>query len=156
YSLDGARRWVTRVPTPVLAYGPSASPVLIGDKLLVDSTQLTALEASTGKELWKADWSDPHYGTPAILSLGCTPVAVTAKGAVIRVSDGAVLARNIVSGAGGDQSPSPIVKDDVVYFTYRLCSAVKLSMSGGEVRAEKLWERELPGDVISSPVLEGD
>jgi outer membrane protein assembly factor BamB len=153
YSLEGARNWVQQVDPPSLTYGPSASPVLVGDKLLVDSTRLRALDASTGKVLWTAADGEAHYGTPAVFSLDGTVLAVTAKGTVVRVSDGAVLATSIAPALGGDQSPTPVVRAGVVYFAYRRCSAVKLSFADGKLKAEKLWEQELPGDVISSPIL---
>jgi outer membrane protein assembly factor BamB len=153
YTLDGARTWVQQIDSPVLTYGPSASPVLVGDKLLVESTRLRAFEASTGKPLWTAAEGEPHYGTPAVFSLEGTTLAVTSKGTVVRVADGAVLAANIAPGLGGDQSPTPVVRAGVVYFAYRRCSAVKLSLADGRLQTEKLWEQELPGDVISSPIL---
>ena len=153
YSIDGVRNWVQQVEPPSLTYGPSASPVLVGDRLLVDSTRLRALEASTGKPLWTAAEGEAHYGSPAVFQLDGTALAVTAKGTVVRVSDGAVLATNLAPGLGGEQSPTPVVRSGVVFFAYRRCSAVKLSFAGGQLKSEKLWEQELPGDVISSPIL---
>lgn len=153
FSVDGKRRWLQNVEPAVLTYGPSASPILAGDRLLVDSTHLTALDPATGKVLWKASDGEAHYGTPAVLSVGGVLVAVTAKGAVIRVSDGAVLATSIAPDLGGDQSPTPVARGGMVYFAYRKCSAVKLSFDGPKLRAEKRWDQELPGDVISSPIL---
>jgi outer membrane protein assembly factor BamB len=154
YTLDGVRNWIQQVDPPPLTYGPGASPVLIGGTLLFESTRLRALEASTGKPLWTAAEGEPHYGTPAVFSLEGTPLAVTAKGTVVRVSDGAVLATNIAPGLGGDQSPTPVVRAGIVYFAYRRCSAVKMSLADGRLKTQKLWEQELPGDVISSPVLQ--
>jgi outer membrane protein assembly factor BamB len=153
YRLDGTLRWTQQVEAPALTYGPSASPVLVGDKLLVESTRLRALDAATGRPLWTAAEGEAHYGTPAICSIDGTVLAVTAKGTVVRVSDGAVLAKDIAPGLGGDQSPTPVVQAGVVYFAYRRCSAVKLSFAGDKLRTEKLWEQELPGDIIASPVL---
>jgi outer membrane protein assembly factor BamB len=88
-----------------------------------------------------------------VVSLDGVPLAVTAKGTVVRISDGAILAKEIAPGLGGDQAPSPIVDGHVVYLAYRRCSAVRLELKEGRLRHEKLWEQELPGDVISSPVL---
>jgi outer membrane protein assembly factor BamB len=152
YALDGKEAWRSKVEPAKLAYGPSASPVLAGGKLLVDGARLTALDPASGKELWKAD-VETHYGTPAIFSLNGTLLAVNAKGAVVRISDGAVLAKDIAEGLGGDQAPTPLVQGNIVYFTYSRASAVKLSMADGKVRAEELWQEDLPGAVISSPVL---
>jgi outer membrane protein assembly factor BamB len=154
YTLDGKQRWIQRVEPAVLPYGPSASPVLVGGTLLVDGKRLQALDAATGKVLWTAG-VESFYGTPAILSLEGVPYAVTAKGAVVRVSDGTVMATQIAEGLGGDQAPSPLVRGDVVYLAYKRCSAVKLALKDGKIVPEKLWEQELPGDVISSPVLAG-
>lgn len=153
YTLKGAREWAIHVDPAPLGYGPSASLVLSGGTLLVDSTRLQGHEASTGKFLWKAAAAEPHYGTPALLTLGGTPMALTAKGAVLRISDGAVLARDVAAGLGGEQAATPLIDGDVAYFAYHRCSAVKLSLKDGKLRPEKLWEQELPGPVIASPVL---
>ncbi len=154
YTLEGKERWNRRVDPPALTYGPSASPVLVGRTLLVDGKRLQGLDAATGKVLWTAG-VDSFYGTPANLTLDGVPYAVTSKGAVVRVSDGAVMATQIAEGLGGDQAPSPVLRGDVVFFAYKRCTAVKLSIKDGKIVPVKLWEQELPGDVISSPLLAG-
>jgi outer membrane protein assembly factor BamB len=153
YTVDGKRRWIRHLDPPTLSYGPSASPVLAGGMLLVEAKRLTALDPSTGKTLWTAADGEAHYGTPAVFSLGSTLLAVTGKGTVIRLSDGAVLAKSIAQGLGGDQSPTPVVQGGIVYFAYRRCSAVRLTLADGALKTESLWEQELPGDVIASPLL---
>ena len=154
YTLQkGSRPWVMYVDPAPLSYGPGASPVLAGKILLVDSTRLQGHEAESGKPLWRAVSAEPHYGTQALLTLDGTLLAVTAKGSVVRVSDGAILARDIAEGLGGDQAPTPVFDGDVVFFAYRRCTAVKLSMKEGKVASLKLWEQELPGEVIASPVV---
>jgi outer membrane protein assembly factor BamB len=153
YTIEGKRSWVVYVDPAPLSYGPSASPVLAGTMLLVDSTRLLALDVETGKTLWKAAGAEPHYGTPVLLTLEGTPLAVTPKGAVVRLSDGSVLARDLAAGLGGDQAPTPVVAGDTVYFAYHRCTAVKLGFKDGNIKAVKLWEEELPGDIIASPVV---
>lgn len=152
YSLDGKRQWVQFVEPAALTYGPSASPVLAGDKLLIESRHLNALDPGTGRILWKANEGGSHYGTPAAIRLDGAAFAVTSKGAVVRVSDGAVLADRIAPGLGGDQAPSPIAGDGAVYFMYKRSSAVGLTYRDGKIDHRVLWEQELPGDVIASPV----
>jgi len=153
YTLEGKRRWVQFVEPAALTYGPAASPLLVGETLVVQSKVLKALDADTGRILWSAPGAEPHYGTPAVITVGGIPFVVTPKGAVVRVSDGAVLAKGIAEGLGGDQAPSPVVRGDVVYFAYARSSAVKLALKDGRILHEKLWEQELPGDVIASPVV---
>jgi hypothetical protein len=152
-SIDGKRRWVRAIEPAKLQYGPSASPVLVGTTLLVDSTCLTALDAETGAPRWTAPEAETHYGTPAILTLGGKAFAVTPKGAVVRISDGAVVAKEIASGLGGDQAPTPVLRDGIAYFAYRHSTAVRLSLEGEKLRHEKVWEQDLPAEVTASPVL---
>ncbi|HVR85419.1 MAG TPA: PQQ-binding-like beta-propeller repeat protein, partial [Planctomycetota bacterium] len=152
--LDGIRLWTQHVVPPGLGYGPSSSPVLVGGTLLVDGKNLQALEAASGRILWSAT-VEPHYGTPAIVTLDGVAFAVTAKGAVVRVSDGAVLATQLSEGLGGDQAPSPVVRGDMVYFAYKRASAVQLAWREGKIVPRVVWEQELPGDMIASPVIAG-
>jgi outer membrane protein assembly factor BamB len=153
YSLDGKRNWLTKVELSKLTYGPSASPVLAGGKLLIEGTRLTALDPATGKEIWKASEGEAHYGTLAIFTLKDTLLAVTAKGTVVRISDGAVLAKEIAPGLSGDSTPSPVVQGNIVYFTYLRACAVKLTLADGKVQFEELWDQDLPGAITSSPIL---
>ncbi len=152
YSADGKREWVQVVDPAPLSYGASASPVLAGNILLVDGRRLKGLDAATGRVAWEAK-VEPHYGSPALVTLEGVLYAVTAKGAVVRVSDGTVMAKDIAEGLGGDQSPSPVVRDGVVTFAYHRCTAVTLAAKDGRIQAKMLWEQELPGDVIASPIL---
>jgi len=155
FGLDGTRLWSGRVDRPPLSYGASASPVLAGETLLVDGAGLCGMDSARGDLRWLSKAALPHYGTPAVLTLEGRPYAVTAKGFVVRVSDGETHPAPIAEGLGGDQSPSPVVRGDVVYFAYRRCSAVRVALKDGKVVSEKLWEQELPGDVIASPVVAG-
>jgi outer membrane protein assembly factor BamB len=120
----------------------------------VDGKSLQALDAASGRILWSAV-VEPHYGTPAIVTLDGVAFAVTAKGAVVRVSDGAVLATQLSEGLGGDQAPSPVVRGDMVYFAYKRASAVKLAWRDGRIVPRVVWEQELPGDMIASPIIAG-
>ena len=153
-SLDGKHLWTQQVEPPGLTYGPSASPVLVGGTLLIEGKKLQAFDAGSGRVLWSAA-VQPHYGTPALVTLDGVELVVTAKGAVVRVSDGAVLATKIAEGLGGDQAPTPVVRGDTVYFAYLLCSAVQLTLKDGKVASRTVWEQDLPGSIISSPVLAG-
>lgn len=60
YSCDGRELWRKAMPTPVTQHGASASPILAGGKLILARDQdvdshLLALEAASGRELWRAD-----------------------------------------------------------------------------------------------------
>src|SRR5262249_48157440 len=66
YSLDGKRKWVQFLEPVAETYGHSSSPLLIGRKLLVNLSHLTALDADTGKILWECAEAGQTYGTPVV------------------------------------------------------------------------------------------
>jgi outer membrane protein assembly factor BamB len=67
YDLDGKEVWQKPLPVPVVEFGTSASPIIVDGKviLVVDQdvgSYLLALEAKTGKELWRVDRSEFRRG----------------------------------------------------------------------------------------------
>lgn len=151
YSVDGKREWLHYFDLPmVLQFARSASPVLAGDKLLVTLNHLFALEAKTGKLLWKAEQVEETYGTPALAKAGDTEVAITPGGFAVRVSDGKVLASEL----GTLKYATPLVRDGIVYFVGYDSKALQLPLQvDDKLVAKELWTAELEGDFFSSPVL---
>ena len=153
YDLDGRKRWATwqdlRLATP---YGRTASPVLVGDKLLVHFGPLVCLEAATGKRLWTCEAAKASYGTPAPARIGDVDVVVTPKGDVVRVADGKVLAADV----GNCGYTSPVVAGRVVYFLDRFTSAVELPDKAADaIQPKELWNEEHDGNFYASPVVHG-
>jgi outer membrane protein assembly factor BamB len=151
YDLQGARRWVhwykMRLNT---MYGRTASPVLVGDRLLVHFGPLACLEAATGKLLWTCNAAKATYGTPAVTRIGDVAVAVTPKGHVVRLADGKVLAADL----GNCMYTSPVVRGRVVYFIGSGATAVELPDKAGEqAQCRELWYAELERDFYASPVV---
>lgn len=152
YDLQGKRQWITCLQGTAPEYGHSASPMVVGDKLLVSMGCLTALDAKTGKVAWKAEDAKEAYGTPAKAMIGGVDVVITPAGDIVRVSDGSVLA----STDRMAKFASPIVHDNVVYFLDTSLSAVqlpdKLDKVAGKLPVKQLWEASLDGDIYASPV----
>ena len=111
YDLDGKRQWLKLVEHPTAAYGHGASPVLVGDKLLVHFSDLVALNTKDGSEEWRVR-IPPNHGTAMHTRLGAVDVVVHPQGQVVRVSDGTVLVKNL--GSSGPNSP--LVQDGKVFF----------------------------------------
>jgi outer membrane protein assembly factor BamB len=159
YDLDGTRRWSNWYDmSETTGYGRTASPVLVGGRLLVHFGPLVCLDAATGKVLWQADRARASYGTPAVTRIGGVDVAITAKGDVVRVSDGKILA----DGLGNCGYPSPIVEGGVAYFIDRKSTAVRLPEKAGEkIECKELWYEDLDPngppfrDFYASPLLIG-
>jgi len=156
HDLEGKCRWKNwydmRLAT---SYGRTASPVLIGERLLIHFGPLVCLEAATGKVLWQNDRARAAYGTPARGRIGGVDVVITPKGDIVRVADGKILAADL--GLCG--YTSPIVLDGVVYFVDREMSAVQLpgkageQVEGGQVESNELWYEEFDGEFYASPLV---
>lgn len=151
YGLDGRRRWIRYFDRRQLnGYGRTASPLLVGKKLLVSIGGLLALDPQTGKILWETTEAKPSYGTPAAARIAGVDLVVTPKGDCVRVADGRILARRL----GKMEYPSPVVHQRIVYFVGGPTVAVELSAEGGEeIRPERLWEADdVEGAFYASPV----
>ena len=150
YDLAGRRRWTRYFDLPQMTEeGRSASPVLVGGKLLLSISHLIALDATTGKTLWQAKDAGVSYGTPVCTRAGGVEVVVTPNGDCVRLSDGKILA----AGLGGTTHNSPIAHDGVAYFVDVESRAVELPGKVGEkFHCKVLWETELEGEFFSSPV----
>lgn len=111
YDLAGKRLWLKLIEHPTAAYGHGASPVLIKDKLLVHFSDLVALNATDGNEVWRTKIS-PSHGTPMHTRIGDVDVVVHPSGQVVRVADGVILAKNL--GSSGPNSP--IIQEGKAFF----------------------------------------
>lgn len=111
YTLEGERLWLKLVEHPTAAYGHGSSPLLVGDKLLVHFSDLVALSTKDGAEAWRVK-INPGHGTSMHARLGDEDVAIHPSGQVLRIRDGAVLAKSL----GSTGPNSPLVQDGQVFF----------------------------------------
>jgi len=97
YELDGDEAWRRRLPRPQTAYGTASSPILFGDRLILQrdgndgTSELLALDAATGEVAWRTSrptlgesYSTPivwrHDGRDEVVTLGANRVvAYTAE-----------------------------------------------------------------------------
>lgn len=151
YDVGGTRRWLEGFDFPLTSsYGRTASPVLVGERLLVHFGPLVCLDAATGKLLWKNEEAKANYGTPAVARIGGVEVVITPKGAVVRVSDGKTLASDL----GNSMYASPVVQNNVAYFIDVDIAAVRLPDQATEpLKCKELWSGKLSGEYFASPVV---
>ena len=112
YDLNGTRKWARLVEKPNHGWGVSSSPVLAGDRLLVNFLNCVALNPATGDTLWTAK-TGMYWGTPAVVKMGDVPVAFTPNGQIVRLSDGAILQQKLFDFTWG---ASPLAVGDTVYY----------------------------------------
>ena len=152
HTIEGKRRWMRFVETPVTDYGHASSPVLVGGKLVVHLVDLVALDADSGDEIWRVKLPARH-ATPIATRIGGVDVLLTAAGAIVSVADGKTLAK----GLFGLHIPSPVVHDGIVYVhQHDKIKAIRLPESPEEtLDPEVLWEvgsRDAKDVLVSSPV----
>jgi outer membrane protein assembly factor BamB len=137
YDLDGTRRWLHQMEHSSANYGHGSSPTLAGDKLLVHYADLVALDIKDGSECWRLK-RPPLHGTSIATRIDGVDVVFTPTGAMIRVSDGTILADKL--GACGDNAP--ILHDKIAYFIAGNSRAVRLPETPtGKI--ESLWKGNL-------------
>lgn len=151
YDLAGERRWLRLVEHSTAPYGQGASPVLAGGKLLVHFADLVALDLEDGTERWRTKLS-PNHGTSIAVKIAGDDAIVHPTGALIRASDGKVLAEKL--GSSGPNSP--IVHDGIVYTFAGEGRAARLPTEFPvATKSEELWKARLKGGGywFSSPIL---
>ena len=153
YAMDGTRQWLhffsedSHSPN---GWGNASSPVLLGNMLITHYLDMVALDARTGKELWRAR-HDHNWGTPAIVALGKLTLLITDGGEVINAADGKTMASTMKLSFC-----SPLAKDDVVYCADNgKAQAFRLAVDNqGQVTAMMLWEMKVAGDRhYASPLI---
>ncbi len=136
YDMEGNRKWIKQIEKPTDAYGHSASPLLVGDKLIVHVLNPIALNKETGEIIWKSK-GKPRWGTAVITKIGDVDVIITPNGDFIRASDGKVLAKD----TSFLEFARPILHDGIVYFIQHEGKAFKLpSEAGDTIELEELWQ----------------
>lgn len=147
----GEIKWAQHVnKDPTSNEGRSASPLLVGGKLLVHLTNLIAFDPASGKLLWEADAVD-SYGTSGAGKIGDTDIVVTPRGKIVRVSDGKILAENL-----GDMIYiTPIIQNGILYMIGETCAAYQLpdKVTNDKVEVKEIWKDSLNDEVYASPVI---
>ncbi len=152
YDLDGKRRWIRFVDAPNHGWGHSASPVLVGNKLIVSIRDMRALSVADGSRQWRIDMA-PRWGTPIAHRIGTTDVLITPSGKVVKAADGTVL----VGGLGSLTYNAPLVEGDTTYFIdgERKTKATRLvGPAGSAFMVDLLWQARIAKNrYYASPVL---
>ena len=87
HDLEGKRIWSKVMERPDHNWGAAVSPQLVGGKLIVRFADYVALDPQNGNELWRVE--DPQtFGPPASFQVEDEWFLYTARGELIRVSDG--------------------------------------------------------------------
>lgn len=113
YDLEGNRKWVAHGRGGGSEHGNFASPLLIGNRLVVWANELRAYEVASGKLAWtNAAKAYNTYGSLFRVESGGELVAGFQWGFFARVRDGQLVWDK---GAFGDSVATPIVEGDTIF-----------------------------------------
>ncbi len=128
YDLEGKQRWERRLPNPENPYGASASPIVVGELLVLNhqgkDSYLLAVNRHDGRTVWKTDrslfqygWSTPvywrHDGVEEIVVLG-GDFKPNQRLMAYNLSDGTE--RWWIGGLPPCGKSTPVVGGDLLYF----------------------------------------
>jgi len=130
---DGKVRWMLDVSRQLGAkppqWGFACSPLVLGDRLIIDVGPIVALEKMTGRVVWKAGSDPAGYASPyAFEHDGKTLIAsFNASGPIIVDADtGTIVARTRWKTSWDVNAVTPIVKDGTLFYSsgYNVGAAV--------------------------------
>ena len=157
---DGTKLWHKQLPDPVVMYGYASSPLLMGDKLVVqydlDETQtIFALNVFTGETVWETEReSAPSWSSPKGVVADGKSMVFTAGNLCAELFD-------LETGEelwfqdcmGGEVAASASARDGKIFFSNSGAFTGALNVSDGEI----LFQNEnSPAPDVASAVLFGD
>ena len=157
---EGKVLWRRQLPSPEILYGYASSPLLLGDKLIVqydlEKTQtLYALDVHTGQDVWKSDrQTSASWSSPMALVQEDRVIIFTAGNAAAEGFDGntgRVLWKN--EAMGGEVATSAIVRDRAFYFSNSGAFTGAFDAADGKIRFKN---ENVPAPDVASPVLAGN
>jgi outer membrane protein assembly factor BamB len=164
FDSSGKLLWQADVGAQAHYWGSAASPVIVGERLIVnaavESQSVVALDKNTGAEVWRA---------AGLISSWSTPVVADAEGnnqELVLCVRGKIVALDVRSGeqlwsCKTNQSyaaPSPLVHGGVIYaFAGRpnRLLAIRPGGRGDVTDSHVIWTADGVGSGITSPVLYG-
>jgi outer membrane protein assembly factor BamB len=144
-------------------HGNTASPVIVGDDLLVavggtNGASVVRFDKRSGQVRWRSQNDVPGHSGPVLASLGgqLQAVSFTAAGLMaLDPRDGALLWRVPVKSSIGRHITTPVIVDDLVLVSSHQAGllGIKVSRPGQPWQAETAWVAKESAINYSSPVV---
>jgi outer membrane protein assembly factor BamB len=173
YALDmkGAVVWEKDLGdmTVKLGFGEGSSPVLHGDRLVVNwdhegDSFVAALDKKTGRELWRKPRQEKtSWATPLVVEQGGRAQVITSATARVRSYD--LTNGELLWEAGGmtdNTIPTPVHSGGLVFLTSgfrgNALLAVRLAEARGDITGGPavVWKHDRDTPYVPSPLLYGD
>jgi outer membrane protein assembly factor BamB len=158
YSLSGEQLWHSEVGSKIHGWGSAASPILVGNLLIVnasvESQSVVALDKTTGKEEWRVAGIRDSWGTPGLLQLpdGKQELVVSMSNKVLGIDP--VMGKELWTCAGVPlySCRSVVTHGDIAYVTAGSTPSTVAIRGGGRgdvTSSHKLWERSKNSNVTT-------
>lgn len=154
---DGKVVWRRQLPPPEIMYGYASSPLLLGDKLIVqydleEKQTLYALDVHTGKDVWTSERkTSPSWSSPSAMVKDGNIIIFTAGNRAAEGIDGntgRVIWKN--ESLGGEVATSAFVHNDLFYFSNTGAFTGAFRASDGKV----LFRNDnVPAPDVASPLF---
>lgn len=143
----GRRLWIRALPLGGSAWGHCASPLLLGDRLIVSHGPVTALELADGRTVWQVP-AETRYGTPVVRNRAANQI-VTPGGLLLDAAAGRVLS------AGLPKLPynAPVVAAGAIYLMGVGDTEARRYDVNGDGLATQVWSAAVEkGRYYASPL----
>lgn len=158
FDLDGNQRWHVTVGDRVNGWGSGSSPVLDGDRLLinasVESGSLVALDKRTGETQWQTKDIRSAWNTPMLVRVGETTEVVLSISDLVLGFDPATGQRLWqAEGVHRYVCPSVVSHDGIVYAIGGGHTSLAVTAGGeGDVTESHVVWRQTKGSNVGSPI----
>ena len=171
---DGKIVWHTKFGPVSLYHGPGGSPLLYKDRLILFQEQrlmdrnattdpgfMVALDAKTGRELWRQTRTpQPGWGTPIAIRAGDRDELIVSSSRRIEAFDPATgVLLWFSTGNTFEVIPMPVVGHGLVYCSSGRAGptfAVRPGGSGDVTASRVVWSTPKGSSFVPSPLLFGD
>ncbi|MFM8271014.1 MAG: PQQ-binding-like beta-propeller repeat protein [Gemmata sp.] len=139
-----------------LFFGTSASPLVVGDKVVVlaggKGAGIVALDAKTGKLAWKATDDPASYASPTIIN----DQVVSLTGANVRglSASGKELWAVPFKDRLNESSTTPLAAGGMIFASSVTAGSIMVKVTDN--KAEKVWENKALACYFSTPVVVAD
>jgi outer membrane protein assembly factor BamB len=147
---------------PTLTFGSSCSPIVVGDRVLVNmgakGASLVAFDKNTGKEVWKKLNDSASYSSPFLFENGKQQVVfLTAKGLVsVNPKDGAIHWQYPFADILLESSCTPMMIDGKLLASSITAGSVLIDPENiDSAKPKKVWSNSL-NCYFSTPVAIGN
>ncbi|MCI0380608.1 MAG: PQQ-binding-like beta-propeller repeat protein [Gemmataceae bacterium] len=167
FGLDGKPLWHKEVGSGLNSWGSAASPILVGNKLIVnagvESDALIAFDKITGEEKWRAKGIGHCWSTPVLVELpgGKQEIALSVQAALYGFDpDNGDKLWECEGPSTATASSTPVTRDGVLFaigagFDGRSTVAVKAGGRGDVTKTHVLWRQKVGANHCSPVLVDG-